>query len=58
MAMGGNFDPDLQKILNSKRNGYTACDKRVISHGLNAKMSLLENIDSNSITALDLMLLR
>jgi len=58
MAMGGNFDPDLQKILNSKRNSYTACDRRVIQHGPNAKESLLENIDSSSITALDLMLLR
>ena len=58
IAQGGNFNPDIQKVLNSKRHGYTAVDRRVVDHGEGAKMSLLENIDSSSITALDLMMLR
>ena len=58
IAMGGTQNPDLQRILNAKRDSYTATDSRIMRHTSTAKPSLLEGLDSGSIGALDLMLLR
>lgn len=57
MSRGGTFNPDLQKVLASRdRTGYGANDK--IRKGDSNKFSLLEGIDSSSITYDDLMMLR
>ena len=58
IARGGTFDCDLQQVLNSKRDGYTATDRRIMRHTSNAKPSLLEDLDSGSISQLDLMMIR
>jgi hypothetical protein len=58
IARGATFDPDLEQVLNAKRDSYTATDPRIMKHTSTAKPSLLENLDSGSITALDLMMLR
>jgi hypothetical protein len=58
IAMGGTFDCDLQKVLNVKRDTFTAVDKKIMPHTSTAKPSLLECLDSSSITNLDIMLLR
>jgi hypothetical protein len=57
MAQGGTMDPDMQKVLNNKRDSFTATDNKVMKHD-KSKLSLLEDIDSGSVTQLDLMLLR
>lgn len=57
MAQGGLVDPDMQKVLNSKRDSFTATDSKVMKHE-GSKLSLLEDIDSGSITAIDLLMLR
>ena len=51
------FEPEISKILNSKRTGYTATDPQIMAHQ-GAKYSLLEGLDSSSISAVDLMALR
>jgi hypothetical protein len=58
IARGGTFDPDLQQVLNNKRDSYTATCEHVMNHTANAKNSLLEDLDSGSITQLDLLMLR
>ena len=58
IARGGTFDPDLNKVLNNKRDRFTSTDKRIMQHTSTSKFSLLEDIDSQSITQLDLMILR
>jgi hypothetical protein len=57
MAQGGLVDPDMQKVLNSKRDSFTATDSKVMKHE-GSKLSLLEDIDSGSVTQLDIMMLR
>lgn len=56
IARGSTFDCDLQRVLNNKRDTFTATDKRIMPHSSGARPSLLEDLDSGSITALDLML--
>jgi len=51
------FEPEISKIMNSKRTGYTATDPQIMANG-GAKSSLLEGLDSSSISAIDLMMLR
>jgi len=51
------FEPEISKIMNSKRTGYTATDPQIMANG-GAKSSLLEGLDSTSIDAIDLMMLR
>jgi hypothetical protein len=51
------FEPEISKILNSKRTGYTATNPQIMAHQ-GAKSSLLEGLDSSSISAVDLMMLR
>ena len=51
------FNPEISKIMNSKRTGYTATDPQIMAHQ-GAKSSLLEGFDSSSISAVDLMLFR
>ena len=51
------FSPEVSKILNSKRTGYTATDPQIMGHHL-AKPSLLEGLDSSSIDTIDLLMLR
>jgi hypothetical protein len=58
IARGGTFDPDLQKVLNNKRDSYTSTDPKIMNHTTTVKPSLLEDFDSSSITALDLLLIR
>ena len=58
IARGGTFDPDLQQVLNNKRDSYTATSEQVMNHTVDAKNSLLEDLDSGSITQLDLLMLR
>ena len=53
----GTFEPEISKILNSKRTGYTATDPQIMAHQ-GAKSSLLEGLDSSSISAIDLMMLK
>jgi len=56
LAMGALEDPDTAQIVNSKRQGYTATDKRIMKG--NAKPSLLEECDSGAISSLDIALLQ
>jgi hypothetical protein len=58
IARGGTYDPDLQRVLNNKRDSFTATCDRIMNHTVDAKSSLLEDIDSGSITQLDLLMLR
>jgi hypothetical protein len=51
------FNPDISKIANMKRYGWTATDQKIMPQD-NAKFSLLEGIDSSNINHLDLMLFR
>ena len=53
----GTFEPEISKIMNSKRTGYTATDPQIMAHQ-GAKSSLLEGLDSSSIDTIDLMMLR
>ena len=57
IARAGNFDPNFQQVLNSKRNGFTATSKDTMQHGPSAKFSLLENVDSSKISMMDIMYL-
>ena len=57
MAQGGLMDPDMQRVLNHKRDSFTATDKEVMKHQ-GSKLSLLEDIDSGSISQIDIMMLR
>jgi len=51
------FDPDVSKIANAKRGGWTASDKKIMpSNG--SKFSLLEDMDSTNINPLDIMLFK
>ena len=56
MSQGGLVDPDMQKLLNNKRDSFTATDAKVMNHQV-SKLSLLEDIDSGSVTQLDLFML-
>lgn len=51
------FEPEISKILNGPRRGYTATDSQIMKHE-GAKSSLLEGLDSTSIDQIDLMMLR
>lgn len=51
------FAPEISKILNGPRRGYTATDSQIMKHE-GAKSSLLEGLDSTAIDQLDLMMLR
>jgi hypothetical protein len=51
------FNPEISKIMNSKRTGFTATDPQIMTHQ-GAKSSLLEGLDSTSIDTIDLMMLR
>lgn len=50
------FDPDVAKIANARREGYTATSKNIMPG--NARFSLLEGIDSTNLNPLDLILYR
>jgi hypothetical protein len=57
MAQGGLMDPDMQRVLNAKRDSFTATDSHVMKHQ-GSRLSLLEDIDSGSVSQLDIMMLR
>ena len=57
MAQGGLMDPDMQRVLNAKRDSFTATDSHVMKHQ-GSKLSLLEDIDSGSVSQIDIMMLR
>ena len=51
------YSPEISKIMNSTRTGYTATDPQIMNHQ-NTKPSLLEGLDSSSISMNDIMMLR
>ena len=56
LQRGGTFDPDLTKIANSRRSDYSSMDKTTMKG--EANFSLIDDINSNDIDNVDLMLLR
>ncbi len=56
LQRGGTFDPDLTKIANSRRSDYSSMDKHTMKG--EANFSLIDDINSNDIDNVDLMLLR